>query len=84
MEVYPNVAEQATRREDRAAMRETLIGFKAQNALAFQTKAIMEFGPQVGIFLRQLLYWDGRGECEDGFIYKTEHEWYRPPCVGYT
>jgi len=75
-EAYHDNRQPAAHQEDRDAMRDALIGHQAQNALAFQTQAIKEFGPQVGIFLRQLLFWEGRGKCEDGFIYKSEREWY--------
>jgi hypothetical protein len=35
---------------------------------------VREFGPHGGIFLSQLLFWDGKGHDPDGWIYKTEKE----------
>jgi hypothetical protein len=35
---------------------------------------VREFGPHGGIFMSQLLFWDGKGHDPDGWIYKTERE----------
>ncbi len=71
---YQKTEEDATK-EERADLREQLLGEKAQNALAFQTVAVRHFGADAGIFLRQLLYRDGSGKLEDFWIYKSYAEW---------
>lgn len=40
-----------------------------------QAKCVQRFSPAAGIFARQLLYWEGKGETPGGWIYKTQKEW---------
>lgn len=61
--------------EERAQLRERLLGHEAKKALAFQTAAVKHFGPAGGIFCRQLLYRDGSGWDGDFWIYKSIDEW---------
>jgi hypothetical protein len=61
-------------REERLKLRAELIGEDAQNALAFETRATRRFGPAAGPLLRQLLFWDGRGDAGSGWTYKSRRE----------
>lgn len=56
-------------------MRELLIGHRAERALDFQRMAVRRLGPAPGIFLRQLVFWDGRGMYPDGWMYKSIGDW---------
>ena len=38
---------------------------------------VEEYGAQAGLFMSQLLFWDGKGHDPDGWIYKSENEWRR-------
>ena len=61
--------------EERIEMRTALIGENAQNALDFQNRAVRKFGPAAGIFIRQLVFWDGnRSAAGDGWLYKSRSE----------
>lgn len=55
-------------------LRSQLIRPQANNALEFQAMAVRKFGPAAGIMARQLLFWDGRGQDPDGWIYKSRRE----------
>jgi len=55
-------------------MRAALIGDNAKRAMKFQAWACLEFGTAAGIFLREMVFWDGRGMDPYGFIYKTEND----------
>lgn len=59
----------------RALLKEELAGVKAKEMLAFEARAVREFGPEAGIFCRQSLFWEGRGADPTGFIWKSEAEW---------
>ncbi len=39
-----------------------------------QARCVKELGPAAGIFVRQLLFWEGKGHDAEGWIYKTEEE----------
>lgn len=52
-----------------------LIGENAQNALEFQNRAVRKFGAAAGIFVRQLVFWDGeRSAAGDGWMWKSRRE----------
>lgn len=61
-------------REERMQLTTELVGERACNALAFQTRATKKLGPGAAVFLRQLLFWEGKGEDPDGWIYKSRSE----------
>ena len=42
--------------EERMRLKTKLIGDRASNALAFETRATKKFGPAAGIMLRQLIF----------------------------
>lgn len=44
------------------------------NPVVFYPKLAKVFGIEETIFICQLLYWDGKGSSEDGFIHKTSEE----------
>ena len=46
----------------------------AESYFAFEVRCVRKFGPAAGIFLRQLVYWTGRGHDPEGWIYKTQAE----------
>ncbi len=52
-------------------MKETLLEDRGP---AYVPWLVREFGPHGGIFMSQLLFWDGKGHDPDGWIYKTEKE----------
>jgi hypothetical protein len=39
--------------------------------LVFQARCVKKFGPEGGIFLRQIVFWMGKGDA-DGWLWKTE------------
>jgi hypothetical protein len=57
--------------EEREELREALLEDRGP---AYVPWMVREFGPHGGIFMCQLLYWDGKGHDPDGWIYKTERE----------
>ncbi len=64
--------------EERVEMRTALMGENAQNAMAFQNETVGKFGPAAGIFIRQLVFWDGnRSAAGDGWLYKSRSEMQR-------
>jgi hypothetical protein len=74
--VYMTVRESVERTKALATHeRAMLIGQNAERALEFQTRAVREFGAEAGIFLRQLVFWSGRGVDASGCIYKSRDEW---------
>jgi hypothetical protein len=60
----------------RDALKRRLIRNEAgtQDYLDFQTRCVRKFGSAAGIFLRQLVYWVGKGHDKEGWIYKTQSE----------
>jgi hypothetical protein len=46
-----------------------------EDFLDFQARCVRKFGAQAGIFVRQLVFWTGKGQDPSGFIYKSEAEW---------
>lgn len=64
--------------EERTALREQLLGENAQKMLEFQNRAVQKFGPAAGIFIRQLVFWDGeRSDAGDGWMWKSRREMQR-------
>src|SRR5215217_9490268 len=57
--------------EEREELREDLLDDRGP---AYVPWLVWEFGPHGGLFMSQLLYWDGKGHDPDGWIYKTEKE----------
>ena len=57
--------------EEREELREALVEDRGP---AYAAWLVREFGPHGGLFISQLLYWDGKGHDPDGWIYKTEKE----------
>src|SRR5215212_4465846 len=57
--------------EEREELREALLEDRGP---AYVPWLVREFGPHGGLFISQLLYWDGKGHDPDGWIYKTEKE----------
>ena len=57
--------------EEREELREDLL---VDRGPAYVPWLVREFGPHGGLFISQLLYWDGKGHDPDGWIYKTEKE----------
>ena len=57
--------------EEREELREDLL---VDRGPAYVPWLVREFGPHGGLFMSQLLYWDGKGHDPDGWIYKTEKE----------
>jgi hypothetical protein len=55
--------------EERKELREALLDDKGP---AYLPRLVKEFGAQAGLFISQLLFWDGKGRDPDGWIYKTE------------
>lgn len=45
-----------------------------QDFFSFQARCIRKFGLAAGVFLRQLVFWDGKGADPEGWIYKTRDE----------
>jgi len=45
-----------------------------EDFFAFQARCIRKFGLPAGVFLRQLVFWDGKGQDPEGWIYKTRDE----------
>ncbi len=62
-------------KKHRSVIRGRLMGVDAENALRFEARATRKFGPATGIFVRQLLFWDGKGRDEEGWVYKSGEEW---------
>lgn len=61
--------------EERSALREQLLGVDAQNMLRFENRAVRKFGPAAGIFIRQIVFWDGeRSAAEEGWMWKSRRE----------
>jgi hypothetical protein len=58
-------------REEREELTETLLEDRGP---AYAPWLVREFGPHGGIFMSQLLFWDGKGHDPDGWIYKTEKQ----------
>jgi hypothetical protein len=56
---------------EREELREILLEGRGP---AYVPRLVREFGPHGGIFMSQLLYWDGKGHDPNGWIYKTEKE----------
>lgn len=57
--------------EEREELRDTLLEDRGP---AYVPWLVREFGPHGGLFMSQLLFWDGKGHDPDGWIYKTEKE----------
>ncbi len=57
--------------EEREELRDTLLEDRGP---AYVPWLVREFGPHAGLFMSQLLFWDGKGHDPDGWIYKTETE----------
>jgi|SRR5215217_7565793 len=49
-------------------------GAGEEDYLGFQNRCVRKFGPEAGIFLRQLVYWAGKEHDPEGWIYKTQSE----------
>ena len=62
----------AKRYEEREELRETLLEDRGPAYIPWLVK---EFEAQAGLFMSQLLFWDGKGHDPDGWIYKSEKEW---------
>jgi hypothetical protein len=45
-----------------------------EDFFAFQARCIRKFGLAAGVFVRQLVFWTGKGMDPDGWIYKTRDE----------
>jgi hypothetical protein len=58
--------------EERKALRQTLLEDRGP---AYIPWLVEKFGAQAGLFMSQLLFWDGKGHDPDGWIYKSEKEW---------
>jgi hypothetical protein len=50
-------------------------GEEAERAFAFQKRACLLFGPASGMMLRELVFWGGKGQDEDGGVWRTPDEW---------
>ncbi len=57
--------------EEREELRETILEDRGP---AYVPWLVREFGPHGGLFMSQLLFWDGKGHDPDGWIYKTEKQ----------
>jgi hypothetical protein len=69
MEVYSG--EESLTSEEREELRDTLLEDRGPAYVPWMVK---EFGPHAGLFMSQLLFWDGKGHDPNGWIYKTEKE----------
>ena len=58
--------------EEREQLRETLLKDRRP---AYIPWLVTEFGAQAGLFMSQLLFWDGKGHDKAGWIYKSEKDW---------
>ncbi len=59
---------------DREAVKRKLL---AEGALRFEARAARVFRHQpTAVFVRQLLFWDGKGHDPDGYVWKTGREWW--------
>ncbi|PLS87436.1 MAG: hypothetical protein CYG60_01895 [Actinobacteria bacterium] len=47
---------------------------QVEDYFAFQARCISKFGLAAGVYVRQLVFWDGKGQDPDGWIYKKEDE----------
>ncbi len=47
-----------------------------EDFFAFQARCIRKFGVAAGVFVRQLVFWTGKGADPSGWIYKTRDELY--------
>ncbi len=45
-----------------------------QDYFALQARCIDKFGPAAGVFIRQIVFWTGKGMDPEGWIYKTAKE----------
>ncbi len=74
-EAYHTTEQAVPTGEERKALREELLGVNAQNMLEFQNWAVQKFGPAAGIFIRQLVFWDGeRSAAGQGWMWKSRRE----------
>lgn len=46
-----------------------------EDFFAFQARCVKKFGAFAGIYLRQLVFWTGKGMDPEGWIYKSQEEW---------
>ncbi len=47
---------------------------QVEDYFVFQARCIRKFGLAAGVYVRQLVFWDGKGMDPDGWIYKSEDE----------
>ncbi len=47
---------------------------QVEDYFVFQARCIRKFGLAAGVYVRQLVFWDGKGMDPEGWIYKSEDE----------
>src|SRR5215204_6206055 len=62
-------------KEERQEIKERIMESVGDDYLVAQARRVEKFGPEGGIFARQLLFWEGKGHDAEGWIYKTQREW---------
>jgi hypothetical protein len=62
-------------KEERQEIKERIMESVGDDYLVAQARCVEKFGPEGGIFARQLLFWEGKGHDAEGWIYKTQREW---------
>jgi hypothetical protein len=62
-------------KEKRRDLKERIMESVGGDYLVAQARCVEKFGPEGGIFARQLLFWEGKGHDAEGWIYKTQREW---------
>ncbi len=86
MTVYTDSAHQATiTKLERNTMKNRLLlttvkdqrtgqEMQVEDYFVFQARCIRKFGLAAGVYVRQLVFWDGKGMDPEGWIYKSEDE----------
>lgn len=69
MEVYSG--DKPLTSEERKKLKEILLKNRGP---AYIPGLVEKFGAHAGLFISQLLYWEGKGHNPDGWIYKSEKE----------
>jgi hypothetical protein len=47
---------------------------QVEDYFVFQARCISKFGLAAGVYVRQLVFWEGKGQDPEGWIYKSEDE----------
>ncbi|MDP9476207.1 MAG: hypothetical protein M3R38_11095 [Actinomycetota bacterium] len=58
----------------RQDLKEQILESVGDDYFVCQARCVNKLGPAAGIFVRQLLFWEGKGHDAEGWIYKTEEE----------